>query len=202
MKSSNSTNATRASLLVRAMERDQMAWRQMVDLYGPLVAQWCRGCGLDSATIADIVQEVFISLSKSIASFRSPPGTGAFRAWLWKMTRNKLIDWKRRSQKQLKGTSGSDAVHRMEDLVDPMSIPEDEPSSADALSELTSRALQQIKAEFQPQTWAAFWRSAVDGMPSHIIAEELGMSLASVRQARSRILRRFRAQLGDSKNDV
>jgi RNA polymerase sigma-70 factor (ECF subfamily) len=197
MSYSTSTNATRASLLLRAIERDDNAWRQMVDLYGPLVTDWCRGCGLDSASIADVVQEVFLTLSTSLGRFRSEPGAGAFRGWLWKITRNKVIDRYRRIKYQANATGGSEATRQWNELVDPVSIPDQEPSGADALQELTRRALQQIQCEFQPQTWSAFWRSAVDGLPSQVVADELGISTASVRQARSRILRRLRLHIGD-----
>lgn len=53
------------------------------------------------------------------------------------------------------------------------------------------------RSEFEPRSWQAFWRSAVDGIPTAVVAEELGVTAAAVRQSRSRILRRLRQQLGD-----
>ncbi len=198
MSSSLSTNATRASLLERVIARDDQAWRQFVSLYGPLIAHWCRGCCLDSLSTADVMQEVFMAVSGGIDRFRSSPGSGAFRGWLWSITRNKVIDWHRNSFRPLDASGGSDAQKRLQNLIDPISIPEEEPSSDDALTELTRRALLQIEHEFQPRTWAAFWRSAVDGLTSEQVASDLQITAATVRQARSRILRRLRKYLADT----
>jgi len=74
---------------------------------------------------------------------------------------------------------------------------DDEPSLATDLISLQRRAMQQIESKVAPQTWRAFWRCVVDGQSTQQVADELGLSIASVRQARSRILRRLREQLGD-----
>ncbi|MDZ4851381.1 MAG: sigma-70 family RNA polymerase sigma factor [Pirellulaceae bacterium] len=191
-----STNATRPSLLDRAANRDEEAWRQLVDLYGPLIDGWCRRCNLDSHAVADVIQEVFITISKSIGHFRAVPGKGAFRSWLWMITRNKVIDRCRKYKDSLP-PGGSSALRIISQLPDPESIPDDEPSDPDLLGSLTRRALAQLEAEFLPSTWQAFWRTVVDGLATDVVAIELGLSTASVRQARSRILRRLRLQLGD-----
>jgi len=197
--SSSSRDATRASLLGRAILRDEQAWCQLVDLYGPLIAHWCKGFHLDSHRIADIVQDVFLAVSCSIGRFRSPPGAGAFRSWLWKITRHKLVDVLRHHCGPA-AEGGSSAQHRLALIPDPMTIPEEEPSDQHALDELTRRAIKQIESEFQPATWAAFWRSAIDGVPTATVAAELGTNSAAVRQARSRILRRLRVYLNENES--
>lgn len=196
MSNSASTNATRASLLGRAVERDEAAWRQLVELYGPLVAYSCRGFHLDSHAVADVVQEVFLSVFNSIGRFRSPPGTGAFRSWLWRITRNKLIDGRRRNH-GFHAEGGSSIQKRLASVHDPNSISADEPTDNCAIEALTHRALHQIELEFHSQTWTAFWRTAIDGIASAIVASELGITAAGVRQARSRVMRRLREQLDE-----
>ena len=74
---------------------------------------------------------------------------------------------------------------------------DDEPTTQLQSHRLLHRALDQIKGDFAPQTWEAFWRSVVDGHNTHWIAEEIGLSPNGVRQAKSRVLRRLRQQLGD-----
>jgi RNA polymerase sigma-70 factor (ECF subfamily) len=54
-----------------------------------------------------------------------------------------------------------------------------------------------IRPEFEERTWQAFWRSAVEGHPTDLIAAELGISAVTVRVARSRVLGRIRAEAGD-----
>ncbi len=76
-------------------------------------------------------------------------------------------------------------------------VQEDEPTESLELEQLTRRAMVQVEAEFEPRTWQAFWRTVVDGINTAQVAEELEMTLATVRQHKSRVLRRLRQQLGD-----
>jgi RNA polymerase sigma-70 factor (ECF subfamily) len=85
----------------------------------------------------------------------------------------------------------------MQQVVDVDVIPDDEPTGELQMQQLTSRALAQVQTEFEASTWQAFWRSVVDGIATDEVARELQTSAAAVRQARSRILRRLRQQLGD-----
>jgi RNA polymerase sigma-70 factor (ECF subfamily) len=72
-----------------------------------------------------------------------------------------------------------------------------DPSSPDMLRDLVLKAMKSVRVEFRVCSWKAFWRTAVDGLPTDMVANELGMSVAAIRQARSRIMRRLREELGD-----
>ena len=63
--------------------------------------------------------------------------------------------------------------------------------------QLFHRALDLIRAEFEPRTWQAFWRTAIDGREAKDVAADLAMSQGAVRVAKSRVLQRLRAELGD-----
>jgi RNA polymerase sigma-70 factor (ECF subfamily) len=52
-----------------------------------------------------------------------------------------------------------------------------------------------MQADFQPATWQAFWQCAVNDRPAAEVAAELGLTVAAVYAARSRILRRLREDL-------
>jgi RNA polymerase sigma-70 factor, ECF subfamily len=54
-----------------------------------------------------------------------------------------------------------------------------------------------VQPDFSSTTWQAFHRFAVDGLPAAMVAEEMGMSVNSVIQAKSRILKRLREEAGD-----
>ncbi len=198
MSTESSSHLTRSSLLQRASQQDAEAWRELVDLYGPLVTFWCRRCQPDSHVTADCVQDVFASVAVAIQDFKPLRTTGSFRAWLWTITRNKLHDHFRRSARAPEATGGSTALGRMQQVTDPFPIPDEEPSGELELQQLTSRAMAQVQSEFETRTWQAFWRSVVDGIATDTVADELQMSNATVRQSRSRILRRLREQLGDA----
>ena len=197
MTTHSSSHATRSSLLLRAAQRDAQAWRELVDLYGPLVTHWCRRCQIDSHAAADCVQDVFASVAVAIETFQPQRTAGSFRAWLWTITRNKLRDQFRRNARMPAAAGGSTAFGLMQQVMDPMGIPDDEPTGEFELQQLTSRAMTQVQSEFEPRTWQAFWRSVVDGIATDEVARELQLTTAAVRQSRSRILRRLRQQLGD-----
>ena len=84
-----------------------------------------------------------------------------------------------------------------EQVVDVSTVPNEEPTGDEQLQRLIHRALQQVQNEFEQITWQAFWRSVVDGLPTDIVSRELNVSPAAIRQARSRVLRKLRQQLGD-----
>ncbi len=195
---SSDSGATRASLLQRARMRDESAWCELVELYSPMILGWCRKCRASVDVTADCVQEVFASVSRSLADFHFSGTPGAFRGWLWIIVRNKLRDLVRREARHARSEGGSSALVKLAEIIDPNSIPDEEPSDADALRSLNQRGLLQIRDSFEPQTWRAFTRCVVDGLPTDMVAQELNTTSASVRQSRSRVLRRLRQQLGDA----
>ena len=180
------------SLIIRLCDNDSLAWNQLVELYGPLVFHWCSVSRIQSSDAADIMQEVFASAVKSIYRFESRPGHSV-RGWLWTIARNKMNDHWRKQNRQDNAIGGTNAHWQMEQ------VPQtDDPPTGDVeTSRLLHRALNQIKDDFAAQTWAAFWQSAIEGRDTNSIAQELGLSPNSVRQAKSRVLRRLREQLGD-----
>lgn len=197
MPTESSSHATRSSLLHRARQKDAVAWRELVDLYGPLIAHWCHRCRIDDHAAADCVQDVFASVAVAIDAFQPKRETGSFRAWLWTITRRKVIDYVRTTQRRPHAIGGSTAIAMIHEVMDLQSIPDEEPSEALQIRELIDRALLQVRDEFESCTWQAFWRSVVDGQSTDIVAAELNVTPATIRQARSRILRRLRQQLGD-----
>jgi RNA polymerase sigma-70 factor (ECF subfamily) len=193
------------SLAIRLREGSAGAWRELVDLYGPLVDSWCARAGLPAGSRADVGQEVFLAVHRGIGRFDADRPRATFRGWLWTITRNAVLQWRRRGE--VNATGGTTAMGRLAEVVDSnFSVAEaafldeaaaDPPSTPDETAALLRRALDQIRPTVEPQTWAAFWNTAVLGRGAAEVAEELGLSAANVRQAKSRMLRRLRRQLGD-----
>ncbi len=195
--SSGSIGLTSASLLARVNGRDPAAWSRLSKLYGPLVYQWCRRCGLSPEDSADVAQEVFGVLVQKLAEFRHDQPSDSFRGWLWTITRNKVRDHARKSRGRAAATGGTEAYVELQQVPETADEPwqgEDERSAID--HGLAARALGLIRAEFETNTWQAFWKSAVDGRTAAEISQELGMTKHAVHQAKYRVLRRLRAELG------
>ena len=184
-------------MLELARNRDERAWQSLVDLYSPMVLRWCQRANTSHETTADCLQEVFAAVARSLDTYHAPGTAGAFRGWLWTITRNKLRDLARRNARHTAAAGGSTALGQLYQVPEAIEIPGEEPSDADDIQSLMWRAMKQIEASFESNTWQAFWRTTVDGLTTAAVASELKLSPASVRQARSRVLRRLRQQLGD-----
>ena len=115
---------------------------------------------------------------------------------MWTITKNKIRDHFRTAGDQPQAAGGSTAHHLLHQVAEP-ELSEDAPSQPSDTASLLHRAMAMVRVEFHAATWDAFWRATVLGQPTSLIAEELGISAASVRQAKSRVLRRLRQQLGD-----
>ena len=191
------SDGTRTSLLSRARRHDPAAWGELVELYGPLVAHWCRRCDLDVHASADVIQDVFSAVSQALDRFQPANREGAFRAWLWTITRNKIRDWIRREQRHPAGGGGSTALRSIHAFRDETSVPDDEPSDDRQINALVLRGLQQVRGEFADRTWRMFERNVIEGIDSAQVAQEFDVTSATVRKTRSRILRRLREHLGD-----
>jgi RNA polymerase sigma-70 factor (ECF subfamily) len=188
-------DVTPLSVLERARARDPDAWRRLVALYQPLVEFWCGRAGLRGPDVEDVAQEVFAAVAANLSGFhRDHPGD-TFRGWLRAITRNGVLLHFRRSQGKTQAAGGSAALQQLRDAPDPLAGVEEEEQAK--LTEVYRQALEQVRGAFEERTWLAFWRTVIDGQSPVTLAAELSMTTASIRQAKSRVLRRLRRELGD-----
>jgi RNA polymerase sigma-70 factor (ECF subfamily) len=184
-----------ASLIQRAKGQDPDAWRQLVELCGPLVYRAGLEAGLQVHDTADLVQDVFTAMVDHVSDFRGERAQQSFLAWLRTITRNKICDYFRRP-KGLAAAGGPetyDQIHVISGSSESQSS--DGPPAEETI--LLSRALELASGQFEEQTWQAFWRVVVNGQsPSHV-AEDLGMTRHAVYKAKSRILSRLRHELNE-----
>ena len=187
-----------STLLYQIRARQPEAWQRLVHLYGPVVYRWCRQLGVGSADAADVVQEVFAAVAAGVRQFRRNKQEGSFGAWLRTITRHKVCDHFRRRQGRPNAEGGTDAYRQL------LNQPESVEESSIATSRLETdrlfarRVLDVVRAEFENATWDAFWRIVVEGQSPAEAAAALGLSLAAVYKAKSRVLLRLRREVKDS----
>ncbi len=188
------------SLAARVQGGSSLAWGDLVDLYAPLIESWCRQLGVEESARADIGQEVFLAVHRGIAKFDPNHPRATFRGWVWTITRNAILQWWRRNEPA--GTGGSTALARLAEIPDPYVDADGDgdgpPADSNDMPGLISRALDQIRPQLEDHTWIAFWNTVVLGHSATEVAAALGMTPMAVRQAKSRVLRRLRKQLGDA----
>ena len=190
----SSVSATSPTLLQQLTDRNAQAWEDMVRLYGPLIDSWVCRQGISPADACDVLQDVFANVSRSLDSFERK-GSGAFRAWLWRITRNEVINWFRHRARQANAAGGTAAWKQLADVAASLPDAPDEHTDAAQLSALHQRALDLVRDEFEQRTWNIFQRAVMDNVSTKEVAEEFEITPNAVRQVRSRVLRRLRTIL-------
>ena len=138
-----------------------------------------------------MAQEVFASVARGLNGFQRDRPGDTFRGWLRVVTRNQVLLYFRRDQRRVAAENGPAAWQRLQE------VPEPEPGEEEQMQQFYLRAVEQVRGEFEEKTWQAFWLSAIEKRPPYALAKELKMSENAIRQAKSRVLRRIKAELGD-----
>jgi RNA polymerase sigma-70 factor (ECF subfamily) len=192
--------ATRHSLIVKLRDPgDAEAWHEFMAIYRPLIFRLAGRKGLQDADADDLCQEVFRAVSGAIGRWNPDPVRGSFRGWLFRIARNLLVNFLSRPVHRPLG-SGSPSV---QDLLDAQPSKDAAASSlfdAEYRRRVFDWAASEVREAFTPNTWQAFWRTAVEGRSPQAVAVELGLSVGAVYVARSRVLGRLRRRveaLGD-----
>jgi RNA polymerase sigma-70 factor (ECF subfamily) len=168
-------------------------WRRLDELYRPLLRGWVARVGVPTSDVDDLVQDVLVVVVREVAGFERRR-KGAFRAWLRNIMANQVKNHFRRKKYQPTATGGSDFQGVLDELASPES----------ALSKLWDREhdrhvaaalMQRVQADFEPATWQAFQRHALEGEPAAQVAKALNLSLNSVLLAKSRAIKRMRQEL-------
>jgi RNA polymerase sigma-70 factor (ECF subfamily) len=167
------------------------AWRRLVELYGPLLRRKLTQQGLCEADADDVVQEVLVVVLRKLPQFRREPRAGAFRRWLLNIMVNCLHEFRRTRRFRSPPADDSQFVAGLSALADPagdLSRMWDEEHDR----HLTRVLLEEIRNQFEPKTWQAFERVALQGQKPAEAAAELGLTVNAVFIAKSRVLTRLR----------
>jgi RNA polymerase sigma-70 factor (ECF subfamily) len=171
---------------------DQDAWGRFVDRYAPRIYGWCRRWRLQEADAEDVTQMVLIRLVEKLPTFAYDRGR-SFRGWLKTLTDHACSDLLQARQRPGAGTGDSvvaellqstearaDLARRLEEEYD---------------RELLEEAMTRARRRVQAHTWDAFRLLALEGVSRAEAAEALGMKVATVFVARSKVQKMIQAEL-------
>ena len=184
---------TSATLLARLRQvpADQAAWAQFTERYGRKIYAWCRRWNLQGADAEDLTQDVLLRLAEKMQTFVYDPAK-SFRAWLKTVARHAWSDhWSGR--KAVVAAGGSQAlellqtVEAREDLVRRLEEEFDR--------ELLDEAMARVRLRVMPRTWEAFDRTALQGQSGAEAAQALGMKVATVFVARSKVQKMLQEEM-------
>ena len=135
------------------------------------------------------------SLAAGLDNFRHDRPGDRFRGWLRGITRKTRCCSPSAATRPALAKGGSDNWQNLQGLPDPLpGLDEDEQVE---MNQLSQRAVERVRNKFEERTWQAFWLTVIHGRIPAALTEELGMSVASIRQAKSRVLRILKQGLGE-----
>lgn len=186
-------NETRQSLLFRAQTGEEKAWKDLTRLYRPLIHGWLNRQGVPPRDLEDLSQDILLSVVKHLPTFQHSGHRGAFRSWLRTIVCSRTADYWRALDAATQASGGSGAAAALQLIEDPgsdLNRQWDEEHDGYVLDCL----LDLVEEEFETATLKAFRRLALDGASGTEVADELGMSVAAVYGAKSRVLQRIRQE--------
>jgi RNA polymerase sigma-70 factor, ECF subfamily len=182
------TPETRLSLIRRLQSgTDANAWAEFSNIYRPVIVRLASSKGLQAADAEDLAQKVLLAVSRHIVSWKPDPKRGRFRTWLQKIVRNATLNALSRVPQDA-APGGTTAMRSIADL------PQRDAAAFDGewKRQTLHWAAGQVRQEFEPATWDAFWLTAVEGQSPKAAATQTGKSLGAVYIARTRIMKRIR----------
>jgi RNA polymerase sigma-70 factor (ECF subfamily) len=183
-------------LLVRLRDRaDQAAWYEFAEIYRPVIVRLACRKGMQAADAEDLAQQVLAAVAGAVDRWQVDPQRARFRTWLHRVASNLILNALARGKPD-RGSGDTGLLQLLEQQ------PAKEGPDSDLLRleyrrEAFRWAANQIRDEFQPDNWEAFWRTAVDGETVDEAARRLGKSRSSVHSARSRIMRRLKEKVNE-----
>jgi RNA polymerase sigma factor (sigma-70 family) len=177
-----SAGATSGTLLgrLRGQSLDQAAWEEFVRRYSPRIYQWCRKWRLQEADAKDVTQDVLLKLASRMRTFDYDPAR-SFRSWLRTVTQSALSDFFAERRRAERSTPELDELPARESLLDDLNEEFDR--------EVLEEAMARVELRVSPHRWQAFRLTALEGLSGAEAATRLGMPVATVFTAKSKIHR-------------
>lgn len=190
---------TRHSLIQRLQDPgDDAAWEEFASIYRPIIVRIALRKQLQFDDAEDLAQQVLMLVLKNISKWKSDPTRARFRTWLQTVVRNATMnELARRPKDQASG--GTNSLQQLNQC----------PDKADSLwfdlewqRETLRWVARQVRGEFEPTTWTAFWETAIEQLPAQEVAQRIGKSIGAVYIARSRVMQRIKQRIAELDEDA
>ncbi len=174
VKSPNAANDDDSSLVRRFLDGDGRAFDRLVERYQQYVFNVIRHTVGETGDAADIAQDIFVKVHRSLASYQSE---SAFSTWLYRITVNTCLDELRRRKRA--------ARVRLDDLTD-----DEEMRLADNFGANTGRTVERNErreivgkaiGELPETLRIAVTMRDINGLSYEEIAAVLGCSVGTVK---------------------
>jgi RNA polymerase sigma-70 factor (ECF subfamily) len=197
----NFESETRSNLLCAVRNpRDEQAWAAFIRRYEGVIRTRCRAQGLGPEAADELAQAVLVKLVEAMPRFVYDPARG-FRHWLSRVVANTVNDYWRQLKRRGgdRGSGETSVCEALEKLPAPESVDLDEMVStlAEQLERdrRTREACERVRHRIEDRTWQAFWLVTVEELSGKDAAMRLGMEVAAVYMAKSRVLKMIRQEI-------
>jgi RNA polymerase sigma-70 factor (ECF subfamily) len=188
---------TSAAMLEQMRDpNDNEAWARFFRRYEKIVRNWCHTCGLQEADAEDVTQKIMLILLHEMPEFVYDHAKGRFRDWLRMITRRACYRFLERDQSR-KYRPILDDIQAREEL--------DRSLEDQARIDVLHAAMEEVQTRVSPRDWRIFRELSFEDRSGDELAGELGMTVAAVFKAASRVRRRVIEQVrefGGSESDV
>ena len=179
--------STRSSVLRAVADTEnEAAWQRLFDLYAGFVFSLARAKGLNDADADDIVQVVFTDLARNLPTFQYDRAKGKFRAYL-----SGLVNW--RVMDKLKvGKRDADLKASFWEEAKAASSDDNGFAEREWQAAALEEALRRIKPDVNPEHYAVFVASAIEGQDTETVMRLYGISSDNLYQIRKRLTAKLR----------
>jgi len=175
---------TSPSLIARLRNsQDADAWREFQASYRPFIRRVGIDAGLARHRLADLSQDVFLTLVRVIPRFTYDPSRGRFRSWLARVVRSRCSDLVRRDRR--------DALVRSRVSPRPAASPVSLAGETNAGRDTLRKVLISLRASTRPLTWDCFERHVLEQRPALEVADALGTTVNAVYLSSMRVMQRL-----------
>ena len=168
-----------------------VAWEEFVGIYSPVIFRVAVSRGFQPADAQDLVQEVLISVARSVAQWLERTDRGSFRAWLLRIARNQAFDLINAKATRSLGNRWSNGGAVCSPVCTRIRI------CLPCLTLSTSArsfqwAATQVRDSVAQHTWQAFWLTRIEGLSVEEAANKLNLRPGNIYFARSRVMARIK----------
>lgn len=176
----NHSNGTTTILRNIREEGGEPTWREFVARYEKVIRGYASSAGLPRHHVDDLTQTVLSDLVAMLPTLLVDKDVGTFRGLLKTIVRRKVHDHYRKTSRE------SEALGRL-NHIGPAEADRDDIWEHSWHEGLLAQALTEVAGRTNPETFQAFELLVVSSVPAREVADLLGISVASVYQAKSRV---------------
>ncbi len=179
-------------------DQREVAWRTFLQRYQPLIYRWSRHTGLNHDDAEEVTARVLCKLVTALRDFVYDPAH-RFRGWLKTVVENEVRSFYRERARR-PGDRGR-AHPFAQRLLAELQVPDAIDELVEQLDNTLARDLRDaeeisrcVRARVEPNTWQAFWLTAVGKESGRDVAGRLGLTVAAVYMAKRRVGKMLRAE--------